>query len=230
MKELRFALGQIAPILLSYVFIGLASGVLLRQAGYSPLLAFLSALLIYAGSMQIVMVSLLTGGASLPVVALTTLFVNARHLFYGVGFVEKFRKMGRLRPYMALTLTDETFSVLSSLRCPAELNEQKVDFLIQAGCHLVWVLSCTLGALAGDLLGGRLQGLDFSATVFFAVMAAQQWRSASSHLPALTGLLSAALFYFLLGPERFLLPALSLSLVALLLVRERARAKEAKHV
>lgn len=230
MKEFRFALGQIAPILLSYVFIGLASGVLLRQAGYSPLLAFLSALLIYAGSMQIVMVSLLIGGASLPVVALTTLFVNARHLFYGVGFVEKFRKMGRLRPYMALTLTDETFSVLSSLRCPAELNEQKVDFLIQAGCHLVWVLSCTLGALAGDLLGGRLQGLDFSATVFFAVMAAQQWRSASSHLPALTGLLSAALFYFLLGPERFLLPALSLSLVALLLVREGARAKEAKHV
>lgn len=230
MREFRFAFKQIAPIVLSYVFIGLASGVLLRRAGYSPLLAFLSALLIYAGSMQIVLVSLLTGGAPLSVVALTTLFVNARHLFYGVGFVEKFRAMGRLRPYMALTLTDETFSLLSSLRCSEELDEKKVDFFIQAGCHFIWVCSCTLGALAGDLLGGRLRGLDFSATVFFAVMAVQQWRSAPSHLPALTGLLSAALFYFLLGPDRFLLPALSLSLVVLLLVRERARVREAKHV
>ena len=108
MRELRFALKNTIPIFFTYLFIGIAFGMLMSDAGYGVLLSTASALFIFAGSMQIVMVPMMTSSASLPALALMTFFINARHLFYGIGFIEQFRRMGWRRPYMVLTLTDET--------------------------------------------------------------------------------------------------------------------------
>lgn len=224
MKSFRFALVQVTPLLFSYLFVGLAAGLLLHEAGYNVLWAFFSALLVYAGSMQIVMVSLLTSGSPLPVVAAMGFFINARHIFYGIGFVERFRAQGGWRyPYMALTMTDETYSVLCSVRYPPDVDAEKADFFIQFSCHLFWVFSCTAGALVGSLLPVSLAGIEFSATAFFVAVVVDQWRRAGSHIPALTGFLSAIGFYFLLGPDRFILPALSASLVALSLLKDLVR-------
>ena len=222
MRSFRFALLQVAPLLFSYLFVGLAAGLLLHEAGYGVLWSFFSALLVYAGSMQIVMVSLLTSGAPLPMIAAMGFFINARHMFYGIGFVERFRAAGGWRyPYMALTMTDETYSVLCSVRYPPDVDGSKADFYIQLLCHLFWVFSCTMGALAGSLLPADLSGIEFSATAFFVAVVVSQWQQADSHIPAVTGLLSAVAFYFLIGPENFILPALSASLVALVLLRRR---------
>jgi 4-azaleucine resistance transporter AzlC len=128
MKSFRFAAKQIVPLLFSYIFVGIAFGILINKAGYSPIWAFLSAIFIYAGSMQIIMVSLMTSGVPLYMIGVMTFFINARHIFYGIGFVDKFRKMGWRYPYMVLTLTDETYSVLCSLEYPEDVDEQDVDF------------------------------------------------------------------------------------------------------
>ena len=116
MRELRFAVKNTFPIFFTYLFIGIAFGMLMTDAGYGILLTTASALFIYAGSMQLVMVPMMTSGASLISLALMTLFINARHIFYGIGFIEKFRGMGWRYPYMILALTDETYYVLYSMR------------------------------------------------------------------------------------------------------------------
>ncbi|MCE5343342.1 MAG: AzlC family ABC transporter permease [Eubacteriales bacterium] len=232
MKPFSYALKQVTPILLSYLFIGIASGLLLNQAGYGPVWAALSALLIYAGSMQIVMVTLMTAGVPLAVVAVTTLLINARHIFYGISFINEFRAIGREKgqrwkyPYMALTLTDETYSVLCSLRLPAGEYRHKVEFTILFLCHMIWIASCTLGAVIGQALPADLTGIDFSATALFTAVVVNQWREARSHLPAVIGFISAIFFYFVLGPDQMILPALSASVVALLFVKKRLPTEE----
>lgn len=220
MKTLRFAIKQIVPLLFSYIFVGIASGILLNQAGYSPLWAFLSGVFIYAGSMQIVMVSLLTSGVPLYMTAIMTFFINARHIFYGIGFVDRFRKMGWKYPYMVLTLTDETYSVLCSIKYPEDVDKQKADFYIALICHLLWIVSCTAGALFGRMLPFDMTGIEFSATAFFVTVCVNQWRMFGSHIPAVAGFLSAIGFLILLGPDNFILPALSVSLIVLIIMKD----------
>ncbi len=167
MREFRFAVRLAVPLLFTYVFVGLAAGLLLRQAGYALIWVFLSAALVYAGSMQIIMVPLMTSGAGLPTLALTAFLINARHIFYGIGFVEKFRKIGGWRyPFMALTVTDETYSVLCALACPEDLEEEKVQFDLLAFCYGLWVVSCTAGALLGQSLPVDLTGVELLRHVF----------------------------------------------------------------
>ena len=227
LRAFRFAIRQIIPLIFAYLFVGIASGLLLHKAGYAPVWAFLSALLIYAGSMQIVMVTLMTSGVPLYMVALMTLFINARHVFYGISFIDDFRACGRRKgcgwkyPYMALTLTDETYSVLCALQVPPDVDKSQAQFYIQLSCHMLWVFSCTLGAVLGQMIPVDMTGIDFSATALFVAVVVNQWQGARSHLPAIIGVVSAVVFYFVLGPDKLILPALSVSVIALILLKKQ---------
>lgn len=225
MKTFRFAAKQIVPLLFSYIFVGIAFGVLIHQAGYSILWAFFAGVFIYAGSMQIVMVSLMTSGVPLYMIAIMTFFINARHIFYGIGFVERFRKMGLKYPYMILTMTDETYSVLCSMSYPEDMDQEKVDFYIALMCHLLWIFSCTMGAVFGEVMPFDMSGIEFSATAFFVTVCVNQWHSFGSHIPAVVGAVSAIVFYFLLGANNFILPALSISLIVLVFMKDKISLK-----
>lgn len=194
---------------------------MMMDAGYPIWLAILSSLFIYAGSMQIIMVSLLTAGANLWTVAIMTFFINARHIFYGLGFIGRFRQMGWRYPYMVLTLTDETYSVLCSVVYPENLDQKQADFFIAMLNHAYWVLGTVLGALIGNYLAFDLSGIDFSATAFFLVIVINQLQTFPSKIPTVIGLVSALVFYFLLGVDYFLIPALSVSLLVLVVLRDR---------
>ncbi len=226
MKEFRFALKRTVPVFFTYLFIGVAFGILMDEAGYGVLLSAASALFVFAGSMQLVMVPLLASGASLFTLALTALFVNARHIFYGVGFIEKFRAMGARYPYMILTLTDETYSILCSVKYDPGLDEDKSAFFIAALNHLYWIFGCVVGALAGRFLPFDLRGIEFSAVALFLVVVTEQWRAYRSKLPFITAAVCAIGFFVLLGKEYFLLPALLACLAALLLLRGPIEKKE----
>lgn len=234
MKEVQFALKKIPPVVFAYVFVGLAFGVLMLDAGFSLPWVLCASLFIYAGSMQILMVPLLTAGTSLPVMGLMAFFINARHIFYGIGFLEEFRQVKQERfglgkyLYMALTVTDETYTLLCSLEIPSDLDRHRVQRLVLFFCHMTWVLSTVAGAVAGQLLPFDMTGIDFSATIFFTVVVINQWQQFPSKLPALTGLVTGALCLLILGPDRFILPALSASLVVLALLRDRVRLAQNK--
>ncbi len=226
MKELRFALKKTIPIFFTYLFIGIAFGILMSDAGYGVLLSIASGFFIFAGSMQLVMVPMMTSGAPLLSLALMAFFINARHIFYGIGFIERFRRMGWRYPYMVLTLTDETYSLLCSVRYEEGLDEDKAAFLIAMLNHLYWVFGCFVGACAGRLLQFDMRGIDFSATAFFLVVVVNQWRQYRSKLPFLTAAVCSLGFYLLLGKEFFLIPALISCLAALMLLRGPIEAKE----
>lgn len=221
MKEIRFAFKQTVPILFTYLFIGIAYGIMMEKAGYSPIWSFFSVLFIFAGSMQIVMIPLMHAGTLLLTVAVMTLFINARHLFYGIGFIEKFRKMGWKYPYMVLTLTDETYSVLCSVKYEDELDEEKATFFIALLDHCYWIAGCTLGGIAGQLLTLDMKEIEFSATAFFTVVVVNHWNQYSSKIPIFTGAICSILFYILLRADHFLVPALSVSLITLVILKDR---------
>ena len=226
MKEFRFAIKNTIPIFFTYLFIGIAFGILMIDAGYSILLTTASSLFIFAGSMQIVMVPMMTSGASLPSLAFMAFFINARHIFYGIGFIEKFRRMGWRYPYMILTLTDETYSVLCSVQYDADLDEEKTAFLIAILDHLYWVFGSFIGACAGRFLQFDMRGIEFSATAFFLVVVVNQWQQYRSKLPFLTAAVCALGFYLLLGKEYFLIPTMITCLVALILLRKPIEMRE----
>ena len=226
MKEFRFAIRNTIPIFFTYLFIGIAFGILMTDAGYSVPLTAASSFFIYAGSMQLVMVPMMTSGDSLLSLALMAFFINARHIFYGIGFIEKFRRMGWRYPYMIVTLTDETYSVLCSVQYEEGLDEDKAAFLIAMLNHLYWVCGSFIGACAGRFLQFDMRGIEFSATAFFLVVVVNQWQQYRSKLPFLTAAVCALGFYLLLGKEYFLIPTMITCLAALILLRRPIEERE----
>ncbi|NLY20886.1 MAG: AzlC family ABC transporter permease [Tissierellia bacterium] len=221
MKELKYALKQIIPIIASYVFVGIAFGILTVESGYPVWMAIAASIFIYAGSMQIVMISLMLSGVPLYMIGIMALFVNGRLLFYSLGMIERFKGMGAKYPYMALTLTDETFSVLLTTDYPKELDGQKIDFYTALIPHLMWISSCAIGALFGSVIPFDLAGIEFSATAFFVTVVVNQWREAKTHIPAIIGLISGIFFFLVVGPSNFILPALSVSMISLLIIKDK---------
>ena len=227
MNEFQFAVKNTIPIFFTYLFIGIAFGILMSDSGYGVLLTTASAFFIYAGSMQLVMVPMMTSGASLLSLALMTFFINARHIFYGVGFIETFRRMGWRYPYMVLTLTDETYSILCSIEYDDGLDKDKASFLIAMLNHLYWVFGCFIGACVGRFIPLDMRGIEFSATAFFLVVVVNQWRQYRSKLPFLTAAVCALGFYLLLGKDYFLIPTLLTCLAALFFLRGSIERKQA---
>ena len=224
-KTLEFAIKQTIPVFCGYIFLGIAFGLLLQKAGYSLLWAFLISLFVYAGSMQFVLVGLLAGGASLPTVAIMTLMINSRHIFYGLSFIEKFKKMGRSYLYMIFSLTDETYSVLCSVKVPNEMDEKRVFFIISLLDQIYWITGSVIGALMGEKIPFNSKGIDFAMTSLFIVIFIEQWKDSKTHIPALSGIVSSIIFLLIMGPDSFLMPAL-ITVVLILLMAKRIIVKK----
>ena len=219
--SLRAAFPLTVPVLMGYLAIGMAFGLMLQSAGYGVGWAALMSLTIYAGSGQYLGVSLLAMGAPLTQVALLTLVINMRHMVYGLSMLEKFRGMGARKLYMIFSLTDETYALLSSAEPPRGGDPRRFYFSVAVLDHSYWVIGSVLGSVAGALLGFDTTGVDFAMTALFLVIAVNQWRSYPSHLPALLGAALTAVSLALVGPDNMLLPALGAMLLALVLLRPR---------
>ena len=228
-KTIRFAFLHSLPVMFGYIFLGIAFGLVLQEAGFGLPWAFASSLLIYAGSMQFLLPSLLISGSWLEIAVMTVL-VNGRHLFYGLSFIEKFKQMGKSYFYMIFSLTDETYSVLCSLTdIPKDVNEKRASLLIALFDHLYWILGSVIGALVGQYITFNSRGIDFSMTALFIVIFLDQWNGSKNHIPALLGLGVGMGALLLLGAEHFLLPALILTVCVLILLRPRMLKKEARN-
>ena len=219
--SLRAAFPLTVPVLMGYLAIGMAFGLMLQSAGYGVGWAALMSLTIYAGSGQYLGVSLLAMGAPMTQVALLTLVINMRHMVYGLSMLEKFRGMGARKLYMIFSLTDETYALLSSAVPPRGVDPRRFYFSVAVLDHSYWVIGSVLGSGAGALLGFDTTGVDFAMTALFLVIAVNQWRSYPSHLPALLGAALTAVSLALVGPDNMLLPALGAMLLALVLLRPR---------
>ena len=209
------------PVMAGYIVLGTGFGILLRNAGYGLAWSAAMAITMYAGSMQFVGVGLLAGGAGILATALTTLMVNARHLFYSISMFDRYKNAGKYKPYLIFALTDETYSLLCDGEVPDPENADLYRFLVSLFNHLYWITGCVLGSLLGAVLPFSTVGIEFSMTALFIVSFTEQWLRTREHLPAVTGLLSTLLCLLLFGPERFLIPAMLLITLVLTVLKGR---------
>lgn len=183
-------------------------------------LALLMSVFLYAGAMQFVAIQILTNPISMVQVAFMTLFVNIRHLFYGLSFIERFKPFGWMKHYMIFAMTDETYSLMCGISEKQEVDSEKLLFAISALNHAYWICGTLIGALIGNLITFDTAGIEFAMTALFVVIFIEQWLAEKKHLPAITGVLSALVALKLFGPGQMVLPAMVILFSALLLLRK----------
>lgn len=222
---LRAAAPRTMPVLAGYLFLGMAFGLLLSSKGYGWDIALIMSVFIYAGSGQFVAVGLMTIPLDLAGAAILTLMVNARHLFYGLSMLERFRDTGKWKPYLVFSMTDETYSLLCSVKVPEGMNKGSFYGAIAVLDHLYWIVGSVCGAAFGTLLALNVEGIDFVMTALFIVIFVEQWESSKEHTAALIGALITLFFLLLVGSQWFLLPSMAGILCMLTLLRGRLEVK-----
>ena len=222
-KNIERAFIKSLPVMAGYIVLGIGFGILLKKAGYGLFWSFLMGLTIYAGSMQYVAVSLLTSGASLISVALTTLMVNARHLFYGISMIDKYEGAGNKKPYLIFALTDETYSILCSDDIPEGVDRHGYSFFVSLFNQSYWVFGCVLGSLLGTIVTFDTAGIEFSMTALFVTVFVEQWLTTKNHLPAIVGLVCSIICLVIFGAESFLIPTMITITLALLGIKNIKR-------
>lgn len=196
---------------------------LLESNGYSFLWAILMSVTIYAGSMQYVAVDLLSGGATLIATAVMTLMVNARHLFYGISMLENYKDVGKLKPILAATLTDETYSLVCSRELlPEGVDEKKYYLYLSLMNQSYWVFGSALGGLVGAAIPFNSTGIEFAMTSLFVLIFVEQWENAKSHIPAVIGLICTLGCLIVFGSGGFLIPSMICITITLLVFRKGA--------
>lgn len=205
-KLLKTAFLKSLPVMAGYVVLGIGFGILAVKNGISIWWAAAMSVFIYAGSMQYMAVSLLTSGAGVISVALTTLMVNARHLFYSFSMLRPYKHTGRKKPYLIFGLTDETYSLVYKGRAPEEdLSFRKYAFWVTLMNQSYWVLGTLLGALIGELISFNTAGIDFAMTALFITVFVEQWKDTKDHVPALVGVSVTVACLLLYGTNGFLI-------------------------
>jgi len=209
-----------APVAMGYIPLGAVFGFLFVQAGGDWWLAMVASLLVYAGASQFMMIPMLAAGLPLGTIALATLIVNSRHVFYGLSLMNRLPASWSLRWYMVFALTDETYSLLTTL--PGATSPRQMA-LLAALNHSWWVLGSVAGAAIGAQAHIALAGLDFVLAALFAVLTVEQWRSRKSSVPLWVALAAYALAYPL-AARHALVISIALSIVAGLLWQARSPA------
>lgn len=225
-KALRAAFPHTVPVMAGYLALGVAFGLMMSDIGMGPLWSGLMSVLIYAGSGQILAVSLISAGAALTQVALLTLVLHFRHFFYGLSLLSQFRDTGWRKPYLIFGLTDETYALLTATEVPPEVPAPDFYFAVTLLDQCYWVAGSLLGAAAGALIPFSTEGVDFAMTALFVVLAVEQWRSGGRRASALCGLCCGVVSLLIFGPDLFLIPALIAIAALLLLLRPRLERRE----
>ena len=219
-QTLREAFVATTPVLAGYIVLGMGFGILLSAKGYGPGWALAMSGLIYAGSMQYLAIDLLTGGASLITAALTTLMVNARHLFYGISMIDAYKGMGKKKPYAIFALTDETYSlVCQDDQHPDRDARHRYAFWVSLLDQCYWVAGSMIGSLLGQIIPFSVEGVDFALTALFVTVFVEQWLSTKDHASALIGVFASVICLTIFGADGFLIPSMAAILIALSVLR-----------
>ncbi len=207
--------------MMGYIVLGIGFGILFEKNGYGFWWAVAMSVFIFAGSMQYVAVGLITGGASLISTALTTLMVNARHLFYGVSMINKYKGTGWKKPYLMFGLTDETYSLVCSGDYPEREDPHWYCFLVTLCNQCYWVIGTAMGSIIGSAITFNTAGIDFAMTALFVTIFVEQWLTTKEHRPALIGIGASVICLLIFGQETFLIPAMILITVLLTAFRRK---------
>lgn len=220
-NSFKYSLERSVPILIGFFPVGTVYGLMMSAAGYNFLWSAAASLFVYAGSLQMLMISFFQSDMSILTIAVTALLLNGRHMFYGLSFIEKFRSYGGWKWFLIYGMPDESYSLLCSY-VPREGVEEKWVHIFSTGLiWLYWIAFSVLGGLVGQLITFDTTGIDFALTALFIVILLDQIKSTGMKLPALIGGVSSMLCIIILGRDNFLLPSLAVTVLVLLLLRNK---------
>lgn len=225
LKALKSAFPHTIPVMIGFLFLGMSFGFLMKSKGFSFAYPLLMSIFIYAGSMQFVTVNLLLSAFNPIYAFLLTLMVNARHLFYGISMLGKYKNTGAKKPYLIFGLTDETFSVNCTTNPPEGVDKGWFMFFVTLLNQLYWVTGTVLGALLGYVIHFNTKGIEFVMTALFVVMFINQWEETDNHRSALTGLLCSLICLLIFGNSHFIVPAMVLIILCFTFSKKEKEAK-----
>ncbi len=215
-KALFAAFPHTIPVMAGYLFLGASYGVLMASRGFSFIYPVLTSLFVFAGSMEFALANLLLGAFSPMEALFLALMINARHIFYGISMLEKYKGMGLKKLYLIYALTDETFSVNYSLDPPEGVERGLFYLYTSVLDHSYWVMGATMGGIFGSLLSADIKGVDFAMTAMFVVILLEQMLGGVKNLPSVAlGVGCSLLALLIFGVSSFLLPAMGLILLSL---------------
>lgn len=209
-KAFKAALPYTIPICIGFLFLGMSYGFLMRSKGFSFVYPMFMSMFIFAGSMEFVTVELLLSAFHPLHAFFLSLMVNARHLFYGISMLEKFKNTGWKKPYLIYGMCDESFTINCTVAPPPDVDKGWFMFFVTLLNQIYWVSGATLGALLGYIIHFDTTGIEFVMTALFVVMFINQWEESKDHRPALTGLGCSLSCLLVFGSQNFILPAMAL--------------------
>ncbi|RGI31907.1 AzlC family ABC transporter permease [Melissococcus sp. OM08-11BH] len=224
-KAFETALPYTLPICVGFLFLGVSYGFLMRSMGFSVWYPMLMSFFIYAGSMEFVTANLLMSAYNPLYAFVLTLLVNARHIFYGISMLDKYKNIGWKKFYLIYGMCDESFTINCTVTPPKDVDKGWFMFFVTLLNQIYWV-GATLGALLGSVITFDTTGIEFVMTALFVVMFINQWEESSDHRPALIGLISSFICLILLGADHFMLPAMALIVLIFTLDRKNLDKQE----
>lgn len=216
----RAAFPYTLPIFAGFVFLGIAYGIYMNSLGFGVIYPILMSLTIFAGSMEFIAANLLLVAFEPIHALLLTLMVNARHLFYGISMLDKYRNMGKKKFYLIYGLCDESFSINSTVDIPRNVDKGWFMTFVTLLNHFYWVLGATIGGIFGSLVQFNTKGLEFVMTALFVVIFVEQWMKEEKHYSALIGIVTSIISLIIFGGSNFIIPAMFMILGILTILRK----------
>ena len=226
LKALCAAFPYTLPICAGFGFIGLAYGVYMNTSGFSFIYPMLTSLTVFGGSLEFVTVTMLLSTYAPLQALLMALMIQARHLFYGISMLEKYKGTGAKKLYLIFGLCDETFSINYSVDIPDDVDKGWFMFFVTLLNHIYWVVGATAGGLLGSLITFNTTGIDFVMTAMFVVIFIDQWMKEKSHISSLIGVVLSAACLVIFGSDYFMIPTMACIICALVLIRKPIERRE----
>lgn len=221
-KAAKAAVMMTIPMMVGFLLIGIAYGLMMASKGYGPLWSILNCVVIFSGAGQFLVADLLVPGVSLINVVVLSFFISVRHVAYGLSMLAPFREISRgKRWYMIFVLGDEAFSYYCSNQFPPDVDKKQCMFYIALLLQIYWIVGAGLGGLCGNAIQINTEGVDFVMTALFVTIFLDQWKASRSHTPAVAGVLISVVCLAVFGSDSFVLPAMVAIMVVLLACRKR---------
>ena len=224
-REVSAALRASLPVMVTFLVLGSGYGILMQKHGFGPVWSLLSGIIIFSGTVQFVSVTML-GSASVLMAALTAFMVSARHSFFSISMISRYRSEGKRKWYLFYALCDESYAILSNEEVPDGVNVSAYRLLVTLFDQSSWVIGSFLGGWAGTLLAFDSTGIDFAMTALFTTVFIQQWIDSKCHIPAVLGVAATLFCRLVFGRDYFLIPAMVIIVTVLLIMRKKIESAE----
>ncbi|MCD8083182.1 MAG: AzlC family ABC transporter permease [Clostridiales bacterium] len=226
LSALTCAFPYTIPIFAGFWFLGLTYGVYMNASGFSFLYPLLMSLTIFGGSLEFMAVSMLLAPYAPLQTFIMALMIQARHLFYGISMLDKFKGLGWKKVYLIFGMCDETFSINYTAAIPDHIDRGWFYFFVTLLNHFYWFSGATIGGLLGSLITFNTEGLDFVMTAMFVVIFMEQWLKEKRHASEWIGLAASICCLLVFGPDRFLVPTMISIIILLTMFRKPLEQKE----